>query len=201
MPLAEESGLILAISQWVLETACTQLEAWSRNESTRDLMLSVNVSARQFRQPEFVDQIKSALDNSSANPKRLKLEMSERLVLDDVAQSVQKMQALKQWGVQFSMDNFGTGFSSLSYLTLLPLNELKIDRSYVFKLPGHETYAAIVTTIIIMARSLGLTVVAEGVENEAQRAFLDSRGCHAFQGYLFSRPLSLEDFEVLVGQT
>lgn len=200
IPLAEETGLILPIGQWVLETACAQLRAWSHDDHTCDLMLAVNVSAHQFRQPDFIEIIRSVLQVSGANPELLKLELTESLVLGNVADSIQKMQAINKLGVHFSMDDFGTGFSSLSYLTQLPLNQLKIDRSFVRHLPGHSNDAVIVTTIITMARSLGVHVIAEGVETEAQRRFLLEQGCHTYQGYLFSWPLPLEEFNKFVQQ-
>jgi diguanylate cyclase (GGDEF)-like protein/PAS domain S-box-containing protein len=200
IPLAEETGLILPIGHWVLEAACLQLERWSHDPATRDLQLAVNVSARQFRQPDFVEQVRRILEHSGANPARLKLELTESLVLDNVKDTIAKMQAIKQLGAGFSMDDFGTGYSSLAYLTRLPLDQLKIDRSFVMKLPGNKNDSIIVQTVITMGRSLGLSVIAEGVENEAQREFLESRGCDAYQGYLFSRPLPLNEFELFLKQ-
>jgi EAL domain-containing protein (putative c-di-GMP-specific phosphodiesterase class I) len=160
--------------------------------------LSINVSARQFRQPDFVDQVRAALDSSGAPAERLKLELTESLVLDDIERTIQKMHALRQIGVRFSMDDFGTGYSSLSYLTRLPLDQLKIDQSFVRKLPESATDAAVVQTIITLARSLGLAVIAEGVETEPQRQFLESHGCPAFQGYLCSKPLPLLAYHKLL---
>lgn len=200
IPLAEETRLILPLGRWVLETACAQLHAWSRHERTRHLTLAVNVSAQQFREPGFVEQIRDILADSTANPARLKLELTESLMLDDVAETIEKMHAIKEMGVQFSMDDFGTGFSSLSYVTRLPLSQLKIDRSFVLNLPEHRSDAIIAITIVTMAKSLGLNIIAEGVETEAQRAFLEEHGCHAYQGYLFSRPLPLGDFEAFLAQ-
>ncbi len=196
--LAEETGLILPIGQWVLETACAVLKEWADDARTRDLYLSINVSARQFRQPDFLDQVRAALDSSAAPAERLKLELTETLVLDDIERTIQKMHALRQIGVRFSMDDFGTGYSSLSYLTRLPLDQLKIDQSFVRKLPDSATDAAVVQTIITLARSLGLAVIAEGVETEPQRQFLESHGCPAFQGYLYSKPVSLGAYRKLL---
>jgi diguanylate cyclase (GGDEF)-like protein/PAS domain S-box-containing protein len=198
IPLAEETGLIVPIGHWVLETACTQLREWQHNPATRDLMLAVNVSARQFRQPDFVVQVHEVLASTGANPARLKLELTESVVLDDVADTIEKMKALKLLGVGFSMDDFGTGYSSLSYLRRLPLDQLKIDRSFIRDVETNSGDAVIVQTIIGMANSLGLKVIAEGVENEGQRQFLNRHGCPNFQGFLFSKPVPVSIFEKLL---
>jgi diguanylate cyclase (GGDEF)-like protein/PAS domain S-box-containing protein len=198
IPLAEESNLILSIGYWVLQTACMQLKAWQANLATRHLRLAVNVSARQFRQPDFVQLATTLLHQSGINPAQLKLELTESLMLDNVADSIAKMRTLKQLGVGFSMDDFGTGHSSLSYLKQLPLDQLKIDQSFVRDIATDPNDAAIVQTIIVMAKSLGLDVIAEGVETRAQLEFLRDRGCPAFQGYLFSRPVALAEFEALL---
>ena len=198
IPLAEETGLILPIGQWVLEDACARLTAWAGDPRSRDLHLSVNVSARQFHQEDFVDQVRQVLEDSGAPANRLKLELTESVVLDNVKDTIEKMQALKQLGVGFSMDDFGTGYSSLSYLTRLPLDQLKIDQSFVRNLPDSVNDAVVAQAIIILAQSLGLAVIAEGVETEAQRQFLDQHGCPVFQGYLFSKPVGLADFEELL---
>jgi diguanylate cyclase (GGDEF)-like protein/PAS domain S-box-containing protein len=195
IPLAEETGLIVPIGLWVLETACTQLKAWQRDVLTRDLMLAVNVSAKQFRQTDFVAQVQRVLLESGANPSQLKLELTESIVLENVEDTIGKMQTLKLLGVGFSMDDFGTGHSSLSYLKRLPLDQIKIDRSFVRDIASDPNDAAIVNTIIAMSQALGLNVIAEGVETEEQREFLDNHGCHAFQGYLFSKPVPLDQFE------
>ena len=200
IPLAEETGLILPIGRWVLETACIQLREWQHNPQTQNLMLAVNVSARQFRQPDFVEQIEEILQATGANPAHLKLELTESVVLDDVADTIEKMKALKVLGVGFSMDDFGTGYSSLSYLRRLPLDQLKIDRSFVRDVETNTGDAVIVQTIIGMANSLGLKVIAEGVESHGQREFLSRHGCPAFQGFLFSRPVPLAMFESLIKQ-
>ena len=191
--LAEETGLILPIGLWVLETACAQLAVWAADATTRKLRIAVNVSARQFRQADFVAQVQQVLVASGAAAARLKLELTESVVLDDVANSIEKMTAIKQLGVSFAMDDFGTGYSSLAYLAQLPLDQLKIDRSFVCHLPGSRNDETIARTIISMGRGLSMDVIAEGVENEAQRYFLEMHGCHAYQGYLFCRPLPIEE--------
>ena len=198
IPLAEKTGLILPIGQWVLETALTQLKVWECNLHTRHLRLAVNVSARQFRHPDFVVQIQQALSSNLINPDLLKLELTESLVLDNINDTIVKMHALREIGVRFSLDDFGTGYSSFAYLTQLPLDQLKIDRSFVHNIGVKSTDAIIVQTIIGMAHNLGIEVIAEGVETEAQRAFLERHGCPAFQGYLFSKPVPIEEFVRLV---
>jgi EAL domain-containing protein (putative c-di-GMP-specific phosphodiesterase class I) len=195
IPLAEETGLILPIGYWVLETACTQLAVWAARPEMAHLTVAVNVSAHQFRQPDFVAQVLAVLENTSANPRRLKLELTESLLVANVEEIIEKMFALKAKGVGFSLDDFGTGYSSLSYLKRLPLDQLKIDQSFVRDVLIDPNDAAIARTIIALAHSLGLGVIAEGVEKEAQRDLLASAGCHAYQGYFFSRPLPLEGFE------
>jgi diguanylate cyclase (GGDEF)-like protein/PAS domain S-box-containing protein len=195
IPMAEETGLIVPIGLWVLETACAQLRIWQNDPLMRDLTLAVNVSARQFRQADFVPQVQRVLLECGAPSSKLKLELTESIVLENVEDTISKMQELKLLGVEFSMDDFGTGYSSLSYLKRLPLDQIKIDQSFVRDIATDPNDAAIVDTIIAMTRSLGLNVIAEGVETEAQREFLDSHGCHAFQGYLFGRPVPLDQFE------
>ncbi|MDD5249366.1 MAG: EAL domain-containing protein [Rhodocyclaceae bacterium] len=195
IPLAEETGLILAIGQRVLETACAQLVAWAARRETAHLTVAVNVSARQFRHADFVDQVLAVLDYSGASPERLKLELTESLLLEDVDDVIAKMAALKAKGVEFSLDDFGTGYSSLSYLKRLPLYQLKIDQSFVRDILTDPNDAAIARTIVALAQSMGLGVIAEGVETEKQREFLARIGCHACQGYLFSRPVPLPEFE------
>jgi diguanylate cyclase (GGDEF)-like protein/PAS domain S-box-containing protein len=199
IPIAEETGLILPIGSWVLETACRQLRAWQENPLARDLVLAVNVSAKQFHQPDFVDQVRGIIERSGANPTRLKLELTESVVIDDIAATVDKMKTLRSLGVSFSMDDFGTGYSSLSYLRRLPLDQLKIDRSFINEVESNAGDAVIVQTIIGMARSLGLHVIAEGVESEGQRQFLSNNECPSFQGFLFSEPVPVAGFEALLG--
>jgi EAL domain-containing protein (putative c-di-GMP-specific phosphodiesterase class I) len=199
--LAEQTGLIMPIGQWVLEKACIQLKAWENNPLAKHLVLAVNVSAKQFHQPDFVEQVRQVLNLTAINPDRLTLELTESLVLDDVNDTVTKMKALRAVGVHFSMDDFGTGYSSLSHLKKLPINELKIDYSFVRDITVDTDDAAIVQTIIAMAHNLGLKVIAEGVETEAQRTFLEQHGCLVYQGYLFSKPLPIDEFEILLTDT
>ena len=196
--VAEESSLILEIGDWVLGTACKQLAAWSRNELTRDLVLAVNVSGQQFRVHDFVDRVAKAVRAHRIDPMRLKLELTESVVLSDVADVVTKMHALKGTGVQLSMDDFGTGYSSLSYLKRLPLDQLKIDQSFVRDITSDLNDAVMVQTIIDLGTNFRLNVIAEGVETEAQLAFLKQHGCMAYQGFLFGKPVSIEQFEALL---
>lgn len=200
IPLAEETGLILPIGQWVLETACAQLKIWEHSVHTQHLQLAVNVSARQFHQEDFVQQVRQILSRSAINPDRLKLELTESLVHDDINDTILKMHTLREIGVHFSMDDFGTGYSSLSSLKKLPLDQLKIDQSFVRDLSSDPDDAVIVQTIIAMANNLGMEVIAEGVETEAQRSFLEQHGCPVYQGYLFSKPVPIEQFELLLNQ-
>lgn len=199
IPLAEESKLILSIGRWVLEAACAQLKIWEAIPQTRHLQLAVNVSAHQFHQVGFVEQICAVLEKHAIRPERLKLELTESLVLGNIDDAILKMQELKKVGVYFSMDDFGTGYSSLAYLSQLPIDQLKIDQSFVRNIGVKSTDAVIVQTIIGMADNLGMEVIAEGVETEEQRAFLELHGCQAVQGYLFGRPLPLDEFEYSLG--
>jgi diguanylate cyclase (GGDEF)-like protein len=201
IPLAEETGLIVPIGQWVLETACAQISAWQHDNLMDGLTLAVNVSAKQFRQADFVYQVEAAIQHHGIIPRLLKLELTESLLLEDISGTIATMNALKEIGVQFSLDDFGTGYSSLQYLKQLPLNQIKIDQSFVRDIASDQNDAAIVQTIIAMAETLGFDVIAEGVETQAQREFLDQRGCHAFQGYLFGKPMPIEQFEVLIRQS
>ncbi len=192
IPVAEETGLIVAIGHWVLSAACQQLQRWQQDPQTAHLSIAVNVSARQFRQPDFVAHVLTAIDSHGIEARHLKLELTESLLLDDVDDTIAKMAALKRRGVSFSLDDFGTGYSSLSYLKSLPIEQLKIDQSFVRDLLSDPNDAAIARAIITLADSLGLTVIAEGVETEAQRDFLAAQGCHAYQGYLFGRPVAVD---------
>jgi len=198
IPLAEETGMIVPIGLWVLQTACAQLKAWQNSALTRDLTLAVNVSARQFGQADFVAQVQRAILDSGVKPSHLKLELTESIVLKNTEATILKMREIKLLGVSFSMDDFGTGYSSLQYLKRLPLDQIKIDQSFVRDIATDPNDAAIVQTVIAMSEAMGLNVIAEGVETEAQREFLDLRGCHAFQGYLFSKPVPLQQFEELL---
>jgi diguanylate cyclase (GGDEF)-like protein len=198
IPRAEESALILPIGQWVLETACAQLAAWANRPALAHLTMAVNVSAHQFRQSDFVDSVLATLARTNANPKRLKLELTESMLIDDVEAVITRMGALKAYGVAFSLDDFGTGYSSLAYLKRLPLDQLKIDQGFVRNIVTDPNDAAIAKMVVVLAESLGLAVIAEGVELQAQADFLAHLGCHAYQGYLFSKPLPLESLEVFV---
>ena len=187
--VAEDCGLIVPIGHWVLRTACEQLARWQNEPMCRHLHLSVNVSARQFRQSDFADVVIGELRRAGAPAHLLKLELTESLVIEDVDDSIAKMHQLRARGVRFSVDDFGTGYSSLAYLTRLPLQQLKIDRSFVSNLGIRASDDAIVQTIIGMARTLGLEVIAEGVETELQRSFLVAHHCDLYQGFLFGEPL------------
>jgi EAL domain-containing protein (putative c-di-GMP-specific phosphodiesterase class I) len=200
IPLAEETHLILNIGEWVLETACAQLKIWEGSELTRHLELAVNVSARQFHQIDFVMQVSQILNFNGINPTLLKLELTESLVLNDIDDTILKMNALRKIGVRFSMDDFGTGYSALSSLKKLPLDQLKIDQSFVRDISIDPDNTIIVETIIAMANKLNMEVIAEGVETEAQREFLQQHNCLLFQGYLFSRPVPIEEFELLLNK-
>ena len=198
IPVAEESDVINDIGLWVLQTACQQLSQWQQDPSTAQLQLAVNVSARQFRQTDFVALVKAVIGQTGIQPHGLKLELTESLVLDNIDDTIAKMTALKALGVRFSMDDFGTGQSSLSYLTRLPLDQLKIDQSFVRNIGIKPSDGMIVQTIIGMATNLGLEVIAEGVETPDQQAFLAHHGCTLYQGYLFGKPSPLPGFEALL---
>ena len=196
--VAEESELIVPMGHWVLRTACEQLAAWQSDPVLRHVQLSVNVSARQFRQRDFVARVVEVLRETGARPHLLKLELTESLVLDNVDDTVAKMGLLKTKGVRFSVDDFGTGYSSLAYLTRLPLDQLKIDQSFVHNLGVRHTDDVIVQTIIGMARNLELDVIAEGVETPEQKALLADYGCLLFQGYLLGMPQPVAELESLL---
>ena len=198
IPLAEKTGLIVPIGLWVLQTACAQLRDWSANPATSSLRLALNASALELRQPDFVEQVQQAISATGINPALLKIELTESLLVDNLSDTVAKMNALKALGISFSMDDFGTAYSSLAYLKQLPLDQLKIDQSFIRDLSDNSSNAALVQAIILMGRTFGLDVIAEGVEVESQLAFLNLHGCHAYQGYLFSRPLPLEEFEEFI---
>ncbi|MFM0040750.1 bifunctional diguanylate cyclase/phosphodiesterase [Paraburkholderia sediminicola] len=200
IPLAEETGLILALGGWVLEAACTQLAQWATRPEMAHLTIAVNVSVQQFREPDFVDKVLAIINQTGARADRLKLELTESVLVDNAQDIIQKMGALKARGVVFSLDDFGIGYSSLSYLKRLPLDQLKIDRSFVRDVLVDPNDAVIARTIVALAQSLGLGVIAEGVETEAQRDFLAAAGCHAYQGYYFCRPLPIEGFEAFFSQ-
>ncbi|MGF6602946.1 diguanylate cyclase (GGDEF)-like protein/PAS domain S-box-containing protein [Paraburkholderia sp. GAS448] len=200
IPLAEETGLILALGNKVLETACLQLARWAGQPEMAHLTIAVNVSVHQFREPDFVDKVLAVISRTGANPSRLKLELTESVLVDNVLDITGKMRALKATGVVFSLDDFGIGYSSLSYLKRLPLDQLKIDRSFVRDILVDPNDAVIARTIVALGQSLGLEVIAEGVETEAQRNLLAESGCYAYQGYYFCRPLPVEGFEAFVSR-
>ena len=196
--VAEEANLILLLGDWIIETACQQLKNWGKNIQTRQLQLAVNVSARQFRQSNFTIKIAQILESTGINPENLKLELTESLFLDDIDDTIATMISLRELGVQFSMDDFGTGYSSLSNLKKLPIQQLKIDQSFVRDITTDSDDAIIVQTIIAMAKNLQIEVIAEGVETEAQRSFLEQHDCLLYQGFLYSEPLPIEQFESLL---
>jgi diguanylate cyclase (GGDEF)-like protein/PAS domain S-box-containing protein len=198
IPLAEDTGVILPIGQWVLETVCAQLTAWQQAPLTRDIVLAVNVSAKQLHQVDFVEQVLTTLQRQGTNPARLKLELTESILVDNIHDIIAKMNALNKAGIRFSLDDFGTGYSSLQYLKMLPLDELKIDQSFVRDIATNSSDRAIVRTIITMASSLGINVIAEGVETAEQRQLLLNKGCFNYQGYLFSKPVPIEEFEAML---
>jgi diguanylate cyclase (GGDEF)-like protein/PAS domain S-box-containing protein len=200
IPLAEDAGLIADLGRWVLQTACAQLASWATRPDMESLEIAVNVSVRQFRDANFVNIVAEVLQESRANPNRLKLEITESSMMDDVEDVIAKMVALKVRGVGFSLDDFGTGYSSLSHLRRLPLNQIKIDRSFVNDVLTDVRDASIVRTIISLGQNLNLTVIAEGVETEGQRRFLEEEGCHVYQGYLFSPALTVPQFDSFVAR-
>ena len=195
IPVAEETDLIVAIGEWVLRSACQRLAHWASQPELAQLTIAVNVSANQFRSSYFPDQVLSMLRQTGAPPQRLKLELTESMLVQDVERIIASMRQLKTHGIGFSLDDFGTGYSSLSYLKRLPLDQLKIDQSFVRDVLTDVNDASIARTIVALGQTLGLSVIAEGVETEAQRDFLARNGCLAYQGYLFSRPVCVEDFE------
>ena len=195
IPLAEETGLIVSFGQWVLRTACSQLKIWESNPLTCNLELAVNVSIRQFKEAGFVADAKKIIKQSNINPARLKLEITESMISEDIESTIGVIKELKTLGVKFSMDDFGTGYSSLSNIKRIPLDQIKIDQSFVRDLSTSSQDRSIVRTIIAMAESLNLEVIAEGVENEEQKILLTQKGCNNFQGYLFGRPVPIEELE------
>jgi len=198
--LAEESGLILPLGQWVLDTACTQLRAWADQLATAHWTMAVNVSALQFAQPDFVDTVTQTVQRSGVNPSLLKLELTESMLVGNVPETIVKMGALQALGVRFSLDDFGTGYSSLSYLKRLPLDQLKIDQSFVIDLQIDSNDAVIARAIVALGHSLDMKVIAEGVETVEQRDFLAAYGCDAFQGYYFGRPVPASELGVFISQ-
>ena len=198
IPLAEQIGFILPIGHWVLGTSCAQLVKWSQKSETAKLSLSINVSAQEFKQDNYVAQVLSVLERSGAKPSLLKLELTESMLVDDVDDIISKMTALKAAGVRISLDDFGTGYSSLSYLKKLPLDQIKVDQTFIREMLSSSQDEVIVRTVVSLAQNMELEVIAEGVETEEQRQFLLSIGCVSMQGYLLSRPLRIHDFDVFV---
>jgi len=195
IPVAEQTSLILPIGAWVLKTACKQLKLWQDDPLKKDLSLAVNISPRQFSHPEFSEQLSQLLKKTGINPELLKLELTETLMLHDIANTVEKMEKLKQLGIRFSMDNFGTGYSSLSHLKKLPIDQLKIDQFLMRDIAIDSSDAMIVKTIIDMTNKLGVNVIGGSVETEQQFACLKQLGCSAYQGFLFGKPMPLDEFE------
>ena len=195
IPLAEETGLIIKIGQWVLETACAQLKLWQRTPRTKDLVLSINVSPKQFYLTDFVKSVENAIAHYEIDPSRLKIELTESLLLSNINDTISKMTVLKSIGVNFSLDDFGTGYSSLQYLKRLPINQLKIDQSFVRDITVDSSDQAVVLAIIAMAHALNLSVIAEGIETEEQKEMLLNSGCKFYQGHLFGKPVPIEQFE------
>ncbi len=195
IPLAEDSGLIIPLGNWILETACQQLVLWEQESTTRHLSIAINVSARQFQQHNFVEQLLQIITRTGANPHRLKLELTESMLVDNPEDIITKMDALKHHKIKFSLDDFGTGYSSLFYLKRLPINELKIDKSFVNDILTDPNDAAIARMIIRLAQSMELKVIAEGVETKEQRDWLEQEGCFKYQGYYFGRPMPVENFD------
>jgi diguanylate cyclase (GGDEF)-like protein/PAS domain S-box-containing protein len=198
IPIAEESSLILEIGHWVLDTACQQLAAWDKDEATRHLLLAINVSAHQFMMADFVELIETKVKVYGIRPSRLKLELTESVILNDIEEIVHKMQLLEKFGIRLSLDDFGTGYSSLSYLKRLPIHQIKIDQSFVRDIVSDPNDAVMVKNIIDIARNFNLNVIAEGVETKEQLEFLQKNGCPAYQGYLFGKPMPIEEFEELI---
>lgn len=198
IPIAEESGLIIPIGDWVLETACAQLSAWKDHALTRDIVLSINISAKQFRHPNFALQVLNTIEKYEIRPSALKLELTEVLLLDDIDNAISIMNTLNAVGVLFSLDDFGTGYSSLQYLKQLPLDQLKIDQSFVRDITVNPNNKALVRTIIAIAKGLNLSVIAEGVETQEQRDLLLKSGNQEYQGFFFSKPLPIKEFEGLL---
>jgi EAL domain-containing protein (putative c-di-GMP-specific phosphodiesterase class I) len=197
IPVAEETGLILPLGAWVIETACAQLKTWREHSRLKELVLAVNVSAEQMRDDDFVHQVEKFVDKYTINPRLLKLELTESMLVDNASETIEKIKSLRNIGVQFSLDDFGTGYSSLQYLKRIPLDQLKIDQSFVRGLEIDQHDLSIVRTVIAIAHSMELEVIAEGVETEGQLQILKAEGCNFYQGYLLGRPMAIEQFESL----
>ncbi len=197
VPLLEEIGIVDRVGEWVIETACLQLQAWI-NAGMEPMLISVNVSAKQFRDRNFAAVVASVLERTGLEPRYLELELTESMLVDNIEKAMEIMQQLKKLGVVLSIDDFGSGYSSLSYLKKLPVDFLKIDRSFVTDIENNESDLAIISAVTDVANSLGMKVVVEGVELDEQYEILKEKGCHMMQGYLFSHPLKAEDFEKII---
>lgn len=194
IPVAEQSGTVTLIGNWVIQEACRQLKEWSASEHLHQLTLAINVSARQFQQDGFIDSVRRSILETGAAAHRLKLELTETIIHSDIAATAEKIERLRELGVSFALDDFGTGYSSMAYLQGMPIDQIKIDRSFVTHLGRNTKSEAIVRSIIALGRELGLEVIAEGVETPEQKDFLHNSGCNQYQGYLYSVPLSREQF-------
>jgi EAL domain-containing protein (putative c-di-GMP-specific phosphodiesterase class I) len=194
IPLAEETGQIITIGRWVMQEACTMLASWSQQVRTAQLSISVNVSAKQFAQPHFVEEVLDTIQRTGGNAAKLKIEITESLLAENLDLVAQKMNALRAKGVTFSLDDFGTGYSSLTYLKSLPLNQLKIDQSFVRNILTEQNQDAICRAVIALGKALGMGIIAEGVETESQWKWLIKEQCEAAQGYLFCRPVPVSEF-------
>lgn len=198
IPLAEETGLILPLGDWVLSQACQQLAQWQNQPALAQMTIAVNLSARQIHQPDFAERVQAILRQHGVNPAQLKLEITESMLVHNSDATLRKMKQLKALGIHFSLDDFGTGYASLSYLKHMPLDQLKIDRSFIIDLLSEGKDSAIAQMVVALARSLGLSTVAEGIETVEQKNCLDQIGCHAYQGFFFARPMPLDQFEAFV---
>ena len=198
IPIAEENGLILTMGQWVLETACAQINAWRGDPVLKRMQLAVNVSSKQFQQPDFVEKVVDTVERHAINPHLLKLELTESVVLKNIGDTIEKMRQLKYYGIELSLDDFGTGYSSLSYLKLLPLDQIKIDQAFVRDMTENRGDMVMIQTVVDLGINFELEVIAEGVETEMQFKLLSRYGCGFFQGYMFSKPIALDQFEVLI---
>jgi EAL domain-containing protein (putative c-di-GMP-specific phosphodiesterase class I) len=195
IPLAEETGLILPIGAWVIDAACAQLKSWQMHRTARTLAIAVNVSAKQLQHEDFVSQVKSSVQKHHVSPSLLKLELTESMLVENVEETIAKIEELRRLGIRFSLDDFGTGYSSLQYLKKIPLDQLKIDQSFVRGIESDRHDRYIVRTVIAIAQSLEINVIAEGVETEGQLHILKGKGCNNYQGYLFGKPMPVEHFE------
>lgn len=193
IPIAEDSGLIIPLGQWVVEKACDILSDWESDPEKDNWTLAVNISPRQFRHSGFVEHVEQVVGRAGIDASRLKFEVTENLLIDNLEQVAEKMNTLQALGIRFSLDDFGTGYASLSYLKLLPIHQLKIDQSFVRELGQNQNDEAIIKTILALGQSLELNVIAEGVETQQQAERLTELGCNQFQGYLYGRPVPSGD--------